>query len=49
MKLSQLENPSQIKNLSLEELEDLANQIRLFLLQSISQTGGHLSSNLRRN
>ena len=46
MKLSQLENPSQIKNLSLEELEDLANQIRLFLLQSISQTGGHLSSNL---
>lgn len=46
MKLSQLENPSQIKTLSVEELEDLANQIRLFLLQSISQTGGHLSSNL---
>lgn len=46
MKLSQLENPDQLKNLSIEELEDLANQIRLFLLQSISQTGGHLSSNL---
>ncbi len=46
MKLSQLHHPHQLKGLSLLELEDLANQIRLFLIESISKTGGHLSSNL---
>lgn len=46
MKLSELKDPSQLKNLSLRELQDLAQQIRLFLIQSISKTGGHLSSNL---
>lgn len=46
MRLSQLQNPQQLKSLSLLELEDLANQIRLFLIESISKTGGHLSSNL---
>lgn len=46
LRLSQLQNPQQLKSLSLLELEDLANQIRLFLIESISKTGGHLSSNL---
>lgn len=46
MRLSQLHHPQQLKTLSLLELEDLANQIRLFLIESISKTGGHLSSNL---
>ena len=44
--LTQLKDPAQLKDLSVEELEDLARQIRLFLIQSISRTGGHLSSNL---
>ena len=35
-----------IQSLSLDELEKLAASIRAFLIQSISQTGGHLSSNL---
>lgn len=46
MLLTQLKDPSQLKGLSEEELKDLARQIRLFLIQSISKTGGHLSSNL---
>ncbi len=46
MKLSNLHDPSQLKDLSIPELNDLASQIRSFLIQSISQTGGHLSSNL---
>ena len=46
MLLTQLKDPAQLKDLSVEELEDLARQIRLFLIQSISKTGGHLSSNL---
>jgi 1-deoxy-D-xylulose-5-phosphate synthase len=41
-----IESPSQIKNLSMEELNELADDIRNFLIESISKTGGHLSSNL---
>lgn len=46
MQLSKLKDPHQIKGMTVPQLEDLARQIRLFLLQSISRTGGHLSSNL---
>ncbi len=38
--------PKDIKNMSIEELEILAKEIREFLVDSISKTGGHLSSNL---
>ncbi len=41
-----IEKPSQIKDLSIAELNVLAQDIRDFLIQSISKTGGHLSSNL---
>lgn len=44
--LEKIKDPSQIRNLSLDELEALASEIRLFLLTSLSRTGGHLSSNL---
>lgn len=44
--LRTVQEPSSIKNLKIEELETLAEQIRYFLIQSISQTGGHLASNL---
>lgn len=41
-----IESPSQIKDLSIEELTQLCSDIRAFLIDSISKTGGHLSSNL---
>jgi len=44
--LHDIKDPSFIKNLTLKELKILADEIRVFLMQSIEQTGGHLSSNL---
>lgn len=44
--LLQIKDPSFIKNLSIKELKELASQIRQFLIDNISKTGGHLSSNL---
>ncbi|MBQ4347328.1 MAG: 1-deoxy-D-xylulose-5-phosphate synthase [Firmicutes bacterium] len=38
--------PKDIKNLTLEELSQLAKELRVFLVKSVSKTGGHLSSNL---
>ncbi|MBT3439837.1 MAG: 1-deoxy-D-xylulose-5-phosphate synthase [Gammaproteobacteria bacterium] len=46
MMLNNILKPSDIKKLSIEELNDLALEIKLFLIESIEQTGGHLSSNL---
>ena len=44
--LNKIQSPSDIKKLSISELNDLAQEIKLFLIESIEQTGGHLSSNL---
>ncbi|MDA8905326.1 1-deoxy-D-xylulose-5-phosphate synthase [Candidatus Thioglobus sp.] len=44
--LKNIHKPSDIKKLNIEELNDLALEIKLFLIESIEQTGGHLSSNL---
>ena len=44
--LNNIHKPSDIKKLNIEELNDLALEIKLFLIESIEQTGGHLSSNL---
>ncbi len=41
-----LENPTAIKNLSLEELQSLAEEIRNKIIETVSKNGGHLSSNL---
>ena len=41
-----IHSPKQIQEMSLEELNHLAKEIRTFLIESISKTGGHLSSNL---
>ena len=41
-----IHSPKQIQEMSLEELNHLAKEIRNFLIESISKTGGHLSSNL---
>ena len=46
MDLNNIHKPSDIKKLNIEELSDLALEIKLFLIESIEQTGGHLSSNL---
>lgn len=46
MNLFDIKQPADIKHLSNAQLEDLAQQIRLFLIESIAKTGGHLSSNL---
>ncbi len=44
--LSGIDSPEDLKKLSVEELPLLAREIRDKLLETISETGGHLSSNL---
>ena len=44
--LEKVNSPSDLKKLTFAQLEELAQEIRYFLVDSISQTGGHLSSNL---
>ena len=44
--LSRINLPSDMRRLSRTELRALAHELRDFVLQSVSQTGGHLSSNL---
>ena len=46
MKLDDYKNVKQLKRLSANALTKLAAEIRTFLLKSISNTGGHLASNL---
>ena len=42
----EIENPSFLKDLKNDELKKLASEVRSFLIESVSKTGGHLSSNL---
>ena len=44
--LDKITKPNDIKRLSKEEYPVLAQEIRDFILQNVSQTGGHLASNL---
>jgi len=44
--LEKITTPSQVSTLSKIELEVLADEIREFLIDSVSKTGGHLASNL---
>lgn len=44
--LKAIDCPQDIKKLNPYELKQLAKNIRTFLVQSLSQTGGHLASNL---
>src|SRR5690606_38328439 len=46
VRLEQIQSPADLRRLSRRELKDLADQLRQFVLQSVSRTGGHLSSNL---
>lgn len=44
--LDQIHDPEDLKTLQKEELIPLCEEIRSFLLESVSHTGGHLASNL---
>ena len=46
MILERIKNTNDIKNLSFEELDVLASEVRQFLVDKVSVTGGHLASNL---
>ena len=46
MILETINGPEDIKHLDRQELETLAQEIREFLIDKISRTGGHLASNL---
>jgi len=44
--LEQIDSPDDLKKLSVEQLSALAEEIRDFIVGSLSRTGGHLASNL---
>lgn len=44
--LESINSPEDLRKLSRKELLELARQLRAFLINSVAQTGGHLSSNL---
>jgi len=44
--LQTIDDPHQLRELEKSQLPRLADELRQFLLDSVSQTGGHLSSNL---
>ncbi|MGL5541656.1 MAG: 1-deoxy-D-xylulose-5-phosphate synthase [Erysipelotrichaceae bacterium] len=46
MDVTKIKDPSELKKLNLVEMNQLAHDIRTFLIHSVSKTGGHLSSNL---
>ncbi|WP_435171117.1 1-deoxy-D-xylulose-5-phosphate synthase [Paenibacillus glycanilyticus] len=46
MLLDQINGPQDLKDLSVGELERLAEEIRQFLIEKLSVTGGHLAPNL---
>ena len=44
--LARIESPDDLRELDEDELPELASELRDFLLQSLSKTGGHLASGL---
>ena len=44
--LDQINEPNDIKKISPDDYRALAKEIRRFLIQKVSNTGGHLASNL---
>ncbi|QNP69589.1 1-deoxy-D-xylulose-5-phosphate synthase [Streptomyces roseirectus] len=44
--LTRITGPRDLDRLSLEELDQLAGEIRTFLVEAVSKTGGHLGPNL---
>jgi 1-deoxy-D-xylulose-5-phosphate synthase len=46
MDLTKIKDPSFLKNMSISELEALSEDVRQFLIQKLSVTGGHIAPNL---
>lgn len=46
LELRNVESPEDIRNLSVSELESLAEEIRTKIIQTVSKTGGHLAASL---
>ena len=46
MILEKIQNPNDVKALSAQEAEELCGELRQFLMEHVSRTGGHLASNL---
>jgi len=44
--LSQIETPSDVRSLDEGQLPELAEELRAFIIESLSKTGGHLASGL---
>ncbi len=44
--LSKINSPADLRALDRAQLPQLADELRAFVLESVSKTGGHLSSNL---
>jgi 1-deoxy-D-xylulose-5-phosphate synthase len=44
--LERIDSPADLRQLDRDELQTLASELRAFLIESVSRTGGHLSSNL---
>jgi len=44
--LKTIDSPADLRELAPQQLPALADELRAFVLESVSQTGGHLSSNL---
>ena len=46
MNIKEIKDPKFLKELDIKELKVLSDEIRNFLIESVANTGGHLSSNL---
>ena len=44
--LEMISEPAHVKNLTEDQLEDLAQEVRAELISTLSKTGGHLGPNL---
>src|SRR5215467_5241082 len=44
--LKTIDDPAQLRSLDRRQLGQLADELRAYVLESVSKTGGHLSSNL---
>ncbi|NCA07159.1 MAG: 1-deoxy-D-xylulose-5-phosphate synthase [Micrococcales bacterium] len=44
--LSSIKSPSDLKSLTLPQMQELAQEIRVYLIETIAATGGHLGPNL---
>ena len=44
--LEGVNSPQDIKKMNMKQLKELSKEIRKFLVRNISETGGHLASNL---